>query len=162
ALGWRREDDRVARALVWLSDSLTLHGHTWSVPTLAEVLRACVAQCPPDDALRQASEAALRKRQWEDGSFGDDLATARALMALLDLVEQPKGNAAQDACVQAQRAARALIARVGLLARAHLGAAPSCSDEGLPGFGLSPRLVDPCAGIRDIHESLLRFRTLSP
>ncbi|NVB40001.1 hypothetical protein G6O69_19305 [Pseudenhygromyxa sp. WMMC2535] len=154
-LGWRREDDRVARALTWLGEALELHGHAWSVSTLAEVLRACAAQCPPGDPLRLACEAALRKRQWEDGSFGDELATARALLALLEL--SPRGEAV---CVQCHRAARALIARVGLLARETLSAAPSSCEGGLPGYGLSPRLHDPSAGVRDVHVALLRYREL--
>lgn len=153
-LGWRREDDRIALALRWLADRAAERGHGWSVSTLAEVCRAAAAQCPPTDPFRVACEAQLRKRQWEDGSFGDELSTARALLALLDLLggrDQP--------CVQAHRAARQLVARVGLLARETRGDAPIIADDSLPGYGLSPRLCDPSAGVRDIHLALARFRS---
>lgn len=155
ALGWRREDDRVAKGLAWLT---SVHadgrGHEWSVSTLVDVVRACAAQCPVDDPLRRSCEAALRKRQREDGSFGDPLSTARALTALLELT--PKG----DACVQCHRAVRSLIASVD---HQRSDADPdSLADPraaaNLPGFGLSPRLRDPSAGVRDVHSALLQFR----
>lgn len=153
-LGWRREDDRVAKALAWLSDAHAHGGHEWSLTTLAEVLRACAAQCPPSAPLRQACEAAMRKRQLEDGSFGDPLSTARALIALLDLI--PRGRP----CVQCHRAARQLVRQVDALP-----AEPNADDlaadvaaTSLPGFGLSPRLRDPSAGVREIHIALVRFR----
>jgi squalene-hopene/tetraprenyl-beta-curcumene cyclase len=148
-LGWRREDDRVRRALAWLEQLHVLRGHQWSVSTLAEVVRATAAQCVPDHPLRKAAERQLRTKQWEDGSFGDDLATARALLALIDCGEP---------CVQAYRAARHLVARVGSLAREQTTDAPVLPDTELPGYGLSPRLSDPSAGAREIHLALLAFR----
>ena len=148
-LGWRREDDRIQRALAWLEQAHVLRGHAWSVSTLAEVVRAATAQCVPEHALRKAAERQLRTKQWEDGSFGDELATARALQALIECAEP---------CAQANRAARHLIRRVGLLARERPDDAPVCLDHELPGYGLSPRLSDPSAGSREIHLALLRFR----
>ncbi|PRQ02515.1 Squalene--hopene cyclase [Enhygromyxa salina] len=148
-LGWRREDDRIARACAWLEQAHAERGHLWSVATVAEVVRASAAQCVPDHPLRTACEQLLRSRQREDGSFGDELSTARALIAMI---------ACGEPCVQAQRAARHLVARVGLLARETLADAPSLPDTELPGYGLSPRLRDPSAGVRDIHTALLSFR----
>ena len=149
AIGWRREDDRIARALAWLRQAHAERGHAWSVSTLAEVVRATTAQCVPDDPLRVAVERQLRTKQWEDGSFGDDLDTSRALLALVECGE---------CCVQAHRAARHLVSRVGLLAREVAGEAPSSPDRELPGYGLSPRLADPTAGAREIHLALRAFR----
>ncbi|MFO7563747.1 MAG: prenyltransferase/squalene oxidase repeat-containing protein [Enhygromyxa sp.] len=149
ALGWRREDDRIRRALTWLGEAHTLRGHGWSVSTLAALVRATVAQCLPNDPLRIAAERQLRSKQWEDGSFGDELATARALLALIDC-GQP--------CVQAHRAARHLVSRVGAIAREQAGEAPTCPDHALPGYGLSPRLCDPSAGAREIQLALTAFR----
>ncbi len=149
SMGWRREDDRIRRALEWLTQAHTLRGHLWSVSTLAEVVRAATAQCVPTDPLRTAVERQLRAKQWEDGSFGDELATARALLALIDCGEP---------CVQAHRAARHLVARVGLLARERADEAPVCPDHELPGYGLSPRLSDPSAGARETHLALVAFR----
>jgi squalene-hopene/tetraprenyl-beta-curcumene cyclase len=148
-LGWRREDDRIRRALVWLSEAHTLRGHGWSVSTLAELVRASVAQCPPGDPLRVAAERQLRTKQWEDGSFGDELSTARALLALIDCGEP---------CIQAHRAARYLVARVGGIARERADDAPVCADPQVAGYGLSPRLLDPSAGVREIHLALAAFR----
>ena len=147
-LGWRREDDRVARACAWLSDVHVLRGHEWSVSTLAAVVRALALQASPDDPLRRSCERLLRTRQREDGSFGTELETARAVLALL----------ATDApCVQAQRATRYLVDRVAARAEAGAGA-PSICDDALPGFGLSPTLRDPSAGVREIYTALLCFR----
>lgn len=149
ALGWRREDDRIRRAIAWLADAHTLRGHGWSVATLAELVRAATAQCVPDHPLRVAAERQLRSKQWEDGSFGDELATARALLSLIECGEP---------CIQAHRAARHLVARVGAIARESTGDAPICPDTQLPGYGLSPRLTDPSAGAREIHLALSAFR----
>jgi squalene-hopene/tetraprenyl-beta-curcumene cyclase len=146
-LGWRIEDDRVARACAWLERAHAERGHGWSVATLAAVLRALVAQCPTKHPLRQACEQQLRTKQREDGSFGDDLSTARALRAMI---------ACGEPCPQAQRAARHLVRRVAELGRER--EAPILPDTELPGYGLSPRLSDPSAGARDIHIALLSFR----
>ncbi|KIG17370.1 Squalene--hopene cyclase [Enhygromyxa salina] len=144
-LGWRREDDRIAAACAWLDRTHAAHGHTWSVATLAEVVRATAIQCVPDNPLRKACEQRLRTKQLEDGSFGDELATARGLLALI---------AAGEPCAQAQRAARHLVGRVGQIP----DDAPSLPDAALPGYGLSPRLRDPSAGARAIHAALSSFR----
>jgi squalene-hopene/tetraprenyl-beta-curcumene cyclase len=148
-LGWRREDDRIDRACRWLERVHRERGHTWSVGTLAAVVRAAAVQCAPDDPLRKSCERQLRTKQWEDGSFGDELSTARALLALI---------ACGAPCVQAERAARQLVRRVGLLARETRGETPSVSDARVPGYGLSARLRDPSAGVRDIHMALASFR----
>lgn len=147
-LGWRREDDRIDRACSWLERMHAERGHAWSVGTLAAVVRAVAVQCSPDDPFRKSCERRLRTKQWEDGSFGDELSTARALLALI---------ACGGACVQAERAARALVRRVDELARA-TGDAPSLADVSVPGYGLSARLRDPSAGVRDIHAALSSFR----
>ncbi|PRQ05106.1 prenyltransferase/squalene oxidase repeat-containing protein [Enhygromyxa salina] len=144
-LGWRREDDRIAAACAWLERTHARHGHAWSVATLAEVVRATVVQCVADHPLRKACEQQLRTKQREDGSFGDELSTARALLALI---------AVGDPCAQAQRAARNLVGRVGAIA----SDGPNLPDTELPGYGLSPRLRDPSAGARAIHAALSSFR----
>jgi squalene-hopene/tetraprenyl-beta-curcumene cyclase len=148
-LGWRREDDRIDRAVRWLERMHAERGHAWSVGTLAAVVRAVAVQCSPQDALRKACERQLRTKQWEDGSFGDELSTARALLALI---------ACGAPCVQAERAARYLVRRVDLLASETGGEAPSVPDKRVPGYGLSARLRDPSAGVRDIHAALSSFR----
>jgi len=150
ALGWRREDDRIRRALDWLTEAHTLRGHGWSVSTIAELVRATTAQCVPDHSLRVAAERQLRSRQREDGSFGDELSTARALLALIECGEP---------CIQTHRAARHLVARVGAIACELSGETPVCPDHELPGYGLSPRLTDPSAGAREIHLALSAFRS---
>jgi squalene-hopene/tetraprenyl-beta-curcumene cyclase len=148
-LGWRREDDRIDRACRWLERMHAERGHAWSVGTLAAVVRAVAVQCPADDPLRKACERQLRTKQWEDGSFGDELSTARALLALI---------ACGGPCVQAERAARQLVRRVGELDRETRGDAPSVADARVPGYGLSSQLRDPSAGVRDIHAALSSFR----
>jgi squalene-hopene/tetraprenyl-beta-curcumene cyclase len=148
-IGWRREDDRIDRACRWLERMHAERGHAWSVGTLAAVVRAAAVQCTPDDPLRKACERQLRTKQWEDGSFGDELSTARALLALI---------ACGGPCVQAERAARQLVRRVAELDRQAHGDAPSVPDVRVPGYGLSARLRDPSAGVRDIHAALSSFR----
>lgn len=149
-LGWRREDDRITRALTWLAARYQDHGHAWSVSTLAALVRATARQCPSDDPLRVECERRLRTRQREDGSFGDELSTARALLALI---------ACGAPCVQADRAARDLVARVGLLARTTTaGVLPSLPDRRIPAYGLSPWLADPSAGVTEIYRALAAFR----
>jgi squalene-hopene/tetraprenyl-beta-curcumene cyclase len=148
-LGWRREDDRIDRAVHWLERVHAERGHTWSVASLSAVVRAVAVQCSADDPLRLACERQLRTKQWENGSFGDELSTARALQALI---------ACGAPCVQAERAARYLVRRVGELAQDSKGEAPSVSDSQVPGYGLSARLRDPSAGVRDIHAALSSFR----
>jgi squalene-hopene/tetraprenyl-beta-curcumene cyclase len=148
-LGWRREDDRIDLACRWLERAHAESGHAWSVATLAAVVRAAAVQCVPDDPLRKSCERQLRTKQWEDGSFGDELSTARALLALI---------ACGGPCVQAERAARQLVRRVGERARERDGDAPSIPDARVPGYGLSSRLCDPTAGAREIHAALSSFR----
>lgn len=151
ALGWRREDDRVAKGIAWLERALADQGADWTVATVTEVARAAAAQCIPDHPLRCAAEALLRSRQAEDGSFGDEVATARSVLALLEC----SGN---QPCVQTVRAARQLVARVEQLAAVEPDSVPRIANVEAPGFGLSPRLRDPSAAVRDIHAALLAFR----
>ncbi len=158
ALGWRREDDRIARGIAFIERELAEHGHAWTVSSLAEVVRMSASQCSPDHPLRRDAEQLLRSRQWEDGSFGDEVSTARALLALLATASGGRGSAPERPCVQCRRAARFLVARVGLLARESSSEIPIVPNVEQPGFGLSPRLRDPSAGVRDIHVALLAFR----
>lgn len=146
-LGWRREDDRIDRACRWLEHVHAERGHAWSVATLAAVVRALAAQGRGE--ARKACERQLRTKQWEDGSFGDELSTARALLALI---------ACGGPCVQAERAARWLVRRVGELGGEARGDAPSVPSARVPGYGLSSWLRDPSAGVRDIHAALTSFR----
>lgn len=148
-LGWRREDDRVERALAWLARVFEAQGHAWSLYALAALVQACVVQCSADDPLRRASEQVLRRRQLEDGSFGDELNTARGLAALV---------ATGEACVQAQRAARHLVGRVGLLAGSSLGPIPRLPAGTRAGYGLSPTLRDPSAAASEIYLALRAYR----
>jgi squalene-hopene/tetraprenyl-beta-curcumene cyclase len=149
ALGWRREDDRVAKGIAWLEQALVEQGADWTVATATEVLRAAAVQCSSEHPLRRRAETLVRSRQAEDGSFGDEVATARAVLALLECGKP---------CVQTVRAVRQLIGRVAQL-DALEGAVPCIANQEQPGFGLSPRLRDPSAGVRDIHIALLAFRT---
>jgi hypothetical protein len=148
ALGWRREDDRVAKGIAWLERALAEQGADWTVATSTEVVRAAATQCSAEHPLRRGAEALLRSRQAEDGSFGDEVATARAVLALLECGKP---------CVQTVRAARLLVARVQQLEGGE-NSVPIVANVGQPGFGLSPRLSDPSAGVRDIHAALLAFR----
>jgi len=147
-LGWRREDDRIARAVDWMKGRFDRDLTRWQLPTLCAVGRAAALQCAPDHPLRRATERALRRRQAEDGSFGTAAHTALALQALLDL---------DGACVQAQRAARALIDAVESSSSADLlGLDPLT----IPGFGLSPVVCDPSAGAREVCLALTRYAEL--
>lgn len=147
-LGWRREDDRIERAVTWLAARFERNGTGWDVPTLAAVGRAVAIQCPADHDLRVAVERMLRKRQAEDGTFGSPARTAVALLALLDL---------DGVCVQTQRAARALVDTVERSASAQL---LDLDALDAPGFGLSPGMRDPSAGPRELTLALSRYAEL--
>jgi squalene cyclase len=142
-LGRRAEDDRVRRGLDWLEDRLRRDARTLDVVTLAEIARCTAVVCPRGHALRRAIDERLRTRQHEDGSFGDPVGTAAAMTAMIEL---------DGVCVQATRAARHLLEVVERSPDpVHLGSAEH------PGLGLSPALVDPSAGAREVHLALRGF-----
>jgi len=150
AVGWRREDDRVARALAWLESVLELRLRSLGVETLAAVAAALAAQLPADAPLRKRVEHALRGRQREDGSFGDLVDTARALDALLAL---------DGVCVQATRAARHLVRCL----EAQEAASPTFSSTAAPSGqrvpGLHPDAPwrDPLGLLRESATVLTRY-----
>ncbi|MCY1010932.1 hypothetical protein OV079_36280 [Nannocystis pusilla] len=115
------------------------------VATLAEVGLCAAALCPPTHPLRQTVERQLRGRQREDGSFGAPVLTALAAQALMAL----EGAA----CVQTQRAVRALVQAIEA-DKEDLGGAWS------EGFGLSPVCHDPTAGVREAALALDQFVAL--
>jgi hypothetical protein len=145
AVGWRREDDRVHRGLVWLESVLELRLRTLSVETLAAVAAAGAAQLPKDAPILKRVEQVLRGRQREDGSFGGLVATARALDALLAL---------DGVCVQATRAARFLV----LAVEADDGVTDtSFHEQRIPGLQADTPWVDPTGGIRECATVLTRY-----
>jgi squalene cyclase len=143
-LGRRLEDDRVRRGIAWIESRFDRSARTWSTRTLAEVGRCAAVQCPGGHGLRRSADERLRTRQREDGSFGSPVETASALIAMIEL---------DGVCVQAKRAARNLVEQVRKAGDpTHLGSAD------LPGFGLTERLLDPSAGIREAELALRRFK----
>lgn len=141
-MGWRADDDRVARGIRWLEGHVAKNIGIDSVETLA-TLALCVADLfPPESSLRQTIERHLRGRQLEDGSFGDIVATAHALSGLLAFEPSP--------CVQTIRAARHLVAQIELHGEDLPGAT-------VAGHGLSPHSYDPSAGIREAGIALQSF-----
>lgn len=142
--GFRIDDDRVARGIEWLRSVTSDAYDTRSIATLSGLASAAVATCPPAHPMRQEMEHRLRARQREDGSFGDLVATAQALGALLEL---------SGPCVQCHRAARHLaeaVARHG--DNLELASQASCQ-----GLGLSARLEDPSATAREVSLALRAF-----
>ncbi|WP_434421044.1 hypothetical protein [Nannocystis pusilla] len=156
-LGFQADDDRVARGLefLWRRVTMDLSSKTSDmssrtsdyidVATLAEVGLCAAALCPPTHPLRQTVERQLRGRQREDGSFGAPVLTALAAQALMAL----EGAA----CVQTQRAVRALVQAIEA-DKEDLGGAWS------EGFGLSPVCHDPTAGVREAALALDQFVAL--
>jgi hypothetical protein len=141
-MGWRADDDRVARGIRWLEGHVLRSIGNDSVETLA-TLALCVASLfPADHALRQTIERHLRGRQREDGSFGDIVATAYALGGLLAFEPTP--------CVQTVRAARHLVDQI----ERHGDDLPGAT---VAGHGLSPNSYDPSAGIREAGIALQSF-----
>jgi len=141
-MGWRADDDRVARGMTWLEGHLSTGLGANGVETLAD-LALCVADlCPVSNTLRLGIERHLRGRQRENGSFGDIVATAQALSALLALEAKP--------CVQTVRAARYLVAAI----ERGRGELPGAT---VAGHGLSPLGYDPTAGIREAGIALQQF-----
>jgi squalene-hopene/tetraprenyl-beta-curcumene cyclase len=132
----------VERGLDWLEERFVRDGRHWSVETLAEVARCTAVFCSPHQALRRNTEASLRRRQREDGSFGSAENTAHALTALVEL---------DGACVQSRRAALCVIAAITRR--------PTTLNEPahLCGFGLSPDLRDPSAAVRLSHLALMSY-----
>ena len=142
--GFRIDDDRVARGIDWLREVTADAYETRSIRTLSSLAGAAVATCPPSHPMRQEMEHRLRARQREDGSFGDLVATAQALCALLEL---------SGACVQCHRAARHLAEAVDR----HGADLERASQATCQGFGLSPRLEDPSATAREVSLALRTF-----
>ncbi len=141
-MGLHIGDDRVRRGLAWVESTVGLHLGRYSLETLADLALMSAALCAADHPLRRAVEHQLRVRQREDGTFGPPVATAAALAGLC---------AVQDGvCVQAQRAARALVQQI------------EASDADLPGttiagHGFSPTCQDPSAGTREAAIALRAF-----
>ncbi len=141
-MGWRADDDRVARGLRWLERHVDRSIGSDGVETLA-ALALCIADlCPQGHAIRDRVERHLRGRQRENGSFGDIVATAQALGALLSFEATP--------CVQTVRAARHLVAEI----EREEGELPGAT---IAGHGLSPTAYDPSAGIREAGIALQSF-----
>lgn len=147
--GFGVDDDRVARGLAWLRQTLEPRMHedisAGPLRTIAALAEAIGALCPEGDSLRREFELRLRSRQREDGSFGAVDETAYALTALVAL-----GNTD----VQAQRAAHWL---------ADLAANdPDDRDDRVEAFarpvargvGLSPMGFDPSAAPRETALAL--------
>ena len=142
--GFRLDDDRIARGIEWLRGVSADAYETRSIATLSALGTAAVATCPPSHPMRQEMEHRLRALQREDGSFGDLVATAQALSALLDL---------SGACVQCHRAARHLAEAVDR----HGDRLEHASQASCEGFGLNPRLEDPSATVREVSLALRAF-----
>ncbi|MBV1861360.1 MAG: hypothetical protein KUG77_23275 [Nannocystaceae bacterium] len=142
--GFRIDDDRVARGIGWLRNITSDAYETRSIATLSGLASAAVATCPPSHPMRHETEHRLRARQREDGSFGDLVATAQALSALLEL---------SGPCVQCHRAARHLAEAVAR----HGDDLDLASQASCQGLGLSPRLEDPSATAREVSLALRAF-----
>jgi hypothetical protein len=142
-MGWRADDDRVARGMRWLENHARRDLGRDGVETLAALARCAADLYRPDHALRQQVERHLRGRQLEDGSFGGIVATAQALDALVTLEAKP--------CVQAIRAARRLVAAIE---GGDPGELPGAT---VAGHGLSPTAYDPSAGVREAAIALRAF-----
>jgi squalene cyclase len=148
ATGFRADDDRIARGLAFLGSALDdpRHDHR-EMGTLAAVARCVGALVNEQHPLRCEVERRIRNRQRDDGGFGDLVDTAQALRALADL---------GHGCVQAQRAARHLVAAIDHGAP-ELAAGATLTHGG---FGLSPQTRDPSACAREVWLALRAFARL--
>jgi hypothetical protein len=149
AIGFRRDDDRIARALRWLETRVTAATRagdmsTMPMATVTALARCAGVHCPTDHPLRAQVEAPLRRRQGEAGDYGSVVDTALALQAFVGLGET---------CVQARRAARALAQA---LAPGH-DSRDDLAQSVSTGFGLCPRGLDPSAGVREAAVALQSF-----
>lgn len=142
--GFLADDDRIARGLSFLWQRVTVDFNAYDVATLVELAQCAATLCPTTHPLRQTVDRQLRGRQREDGGFGAPVLTALAAQGLMAL----EGAA----CVQTQRAIRGLVEL--LEAGEELGGA----SEG--GFGLSPVVHDPSAGVREAALALGQFVAL--
>lgn len=150
ANGLRAEDDRLARGIAFLGKRLDDRSDAPTLTTICNVARAMGALLPPEHAMRQDVERRIRIRQRDDGSFGSPLETALALRALVALGQ---------GCVQAERAARHLVATIEHDAAALVGGTSKtiCED----GPGLSPHTIDPTAAARHAVFALNGWTSLN-
>lgn len=149
AIGFRLDDDRVARGMRWLQSRVeraTGRGDVVGMPmsTLAALARCVGALCPAEHPLRHGVEEQLRRRQREAGDFGSVVDTALALQALCRLGRP---------CVQARRAARDLVSHLDRRAEDD----PVFSARTTTGFGLCTHALDPSAGVREATLALDAF-----
>lgn len=150
-LGFQADDDRIARGLQWLWQRVTVDFAGFDLATLGELALCTAALCPPTHPLRQTIERQLRGRQREDGSYGAPVDTALAMQGLMAL----EGAA----CIQTQRAARHLVQLLDSAPAelAQAGLSDRLGGAWAEGLGLSPRVHDPSAGVREAALALTRF-----
>ncbi len=146
--GLRTEDDRVRRGVEFLARTVGDRNDDVPLVTACAVAGAAGALLPDDHALRREIERRIRVRQRDDGSFGSLHDTAAALGALTDL---------GHACVQAQRAARHLVAALERDPDAFVNG--RTTHDGGP--GLSPDTLDPTAAARRSAQVLRRHAALA-
>lgn len=156
-LGFQADDDRIARGVSFLWQRLTVDFNGFDVATLAELALCAAALCPPTHPLRQTVERQLRTRQREDGGFGTPVHTALAAQGLMTL----EGGV----CIQTQRAIRNLVQFLdrdppALAQAAADGEVGELGGAWADGFGLSPVVHDPSAGVREAALALGQFAAL--
>jgi squalene-hopene/tetraprenyl-beta-curcumene cyclase len=141
-VGLRAEDDRVRRGLTWLEGQIDARLGRCATETLAALAQAAALLYPEGAPRREAIERQLRARQREDGSFGAAVTTAAALIGLCAVQERP--------CVQARRAARALVALVE-------SGAVDREAATISGHGFTLTAEDPSAGAREAALALRAY-----
>ncbi|MEZ4427417.1 MAG: hypothetical protein R3A51_06925 [Nannocystaceae bacterium] len=149
-LGWKPDDDRIARGLRWLERRCEDELGELDLVTLADLARCFGALQPREHGLRRGLEETVRGRQREDGSFGALCHTAVGLRALMD--------AQGGLCIQSERAARQLAgALAARSAAAEDGAPPFVDHARVPGLGLCSHCEDPALGVREAGAALRSF-----
>lgn len=149
-LGWKPDDDRIARGLRWLERRCEDEVGELDLVTLADLARCFGALQPREHGLRRGLEETVRGRQREDGSFGALCHTAVGLRALMD--------AQGGLCIQSERAARQLAgALAARSAAAEDGAPPFVDHARVPGLGLCSHCEDPALGVREAGAALRSF-----
>jgi squalene-hopene/tetraprenyl-beta-curcumene cyclase len=151
AIGFRGDDDRIARGLRWVEARVAQSASSGDIvampmATLSALARCAGAHCPPsgEHPWRAQVEGTLRRRQREAGDYGGVVDTALALQGFVGLGET---------CVQASRAARSLA---GALSPGG-GDAPGLAESVSTGFGLCHFGSDPSAGVREAAIALQSF-----